>query len=59
MNQKVYEYMFKILLIGDPSVGKKSLLTRFADDIFTNSFTPTIGVDFILRTIKTEDSTLG
>jgi len=29
-----YDYVFKILLIGNSSVGKSSLLLRFADDVF-------------------------
>ena len=51
MNQTDYDYVFKILLIGDSGVGKSSLLMRFADDIFTDNFLPTIGVDFKIRTI--------
>lgn len=35
MHQTEYDYIFKILLIGDSSVGKSSLLMRFAQDIFT------------------------
>jgi Ras-related protein Rab-1A len=49
MHQTQYEYLFKILLIGDDSVGKSSLLTKLADDIFTESSLPTIGIDFKLR----------
>lgn len=56
MNQKEYDYVFKILLVGDSSVGKSSLLMRFADDIFTDQFLPTIGVDFKIRTIETAGS---
>eukprot|EP00345_Euplotes_harpa_P016601 CAMPEP_0168355774 /NCGR_PEP_ID=MMETSP0213-20121227/24772_1 /TAXON_ID=151035 /ORGANISM="Euplotes harpa, Strain FSP1.4" /LENGTH=43 /DNA_ID= /DNA_START= /DNA_END= /DNA_ORIENTATION= len=39
-----YDYLFKILLIGNSGVGKSSLLLRFADDTFTDNFMPTIGV---------------
>jgi Ras-related protein Rab-1A len=51
-----YDFVFKILLIGDSSVGKSSLLMRFADDTFHESFLPTIGVDFKIRTIMNEGS---
>lgn len=42
-----YLPLYKILLIGDSGVGKSCLLTRFADDMFTDSYISTIGVDFV------------
>lgn len=39
-------FQYKIVLIGDSSVGKSSLLRRFADDSFEESYLATIGVDF-------------
>ena len=33
-----YDYLFKILLLGDPGVGKSSLVLRFADDVFVDSY---------------------
>jgi len=51
---KTYDYLFKLLLIGDSGVGKTSLLFRFADDKFNNSFISTIGIDFKIRTIEVD-----
>ena len=47
-----YDYLFKLIIIGDSGIGKSCLLNRFADDIFTDSYISTIGVDFKIRTIE-------
>ena len=47
-----YDYLFKLVLIGDSGVGKSCLLLRFADDAFTDSYISTIGVDFRFRTVQ-------
>jgi len=47
-----YDYLLKLLLIGDSGVGKSCLLLRFSDDSFTPSFITTIGIDFKIRTIE-------
>ena len=44
---KEYDFIFKIVLIGDTSVGKSSLLVRFSDDQFSDTYVTTIGVDFV------------
>ena len=43
---KEYDYLFKIVLVGNSSVGKSSLLRRFTDDSFQETYLATIGVDF-------------
>jgi len=53
-----YDYLFKLLLIGDSGVGKSCLLLRFADDTYTASYISTIGVDFKIRTIELEGKTI-
>jgi Ras-related protein Rab-1A len=51
---KEYDYLFKLVIIGNSSVGKSSLLLRFADDSFSDSYLTTIGVDFRFRTINVD-----
>ena len=46
-----YDYLFKLLLIGNSSVGKSSLLFRFVENVWDDSFVPTIGVDFVRKKI--------
>eukprot|EP00298_Acanthocystis_sp_HF-20_P026827 c4659_g1_i1.p1 GENE.c4659_g1_i1~~c4659_g1_i1.p1 ORF type:complete len:218 (+),score=54.31 c4659_g1_i1:1-654(+) len=53
-----YDYLFKLLLIGDSGVGKSCLLLRFADDTYTESYISTIGVDFKIRTIEIDGKTV-
>jgi len=56
--KKDYDYLFKLVLIGDSGVGKSCLLLRFADDSFTDSYISTIGVDFRFRTVAVNGKTV-
>ena len=47
-----YDYLFKMLLIGDSGTGKTALMNRFADDSWVTNPTSTIGVDFKIRTVR-------
>ena len=53
-----YDYIFKVLLIGDSGVGKSSLLLRFADDTYTDCYISTIGVDFKIKTVELDGETV-
>jgi len=48
------KYGFKIIVIGDPAVGKSSLICRFADNKFEKSYLPSIGADFTLKIVEFE-----
>ena len=50
-----FDYMFKLLIIGNSSVGKTSFLFRYADDSFTSAFVSTVGIDFKVKTIVRRD----
>ncbi|KAI3770001.1 hypothetical protein L6452_01119 [Arctium lappa] len=47
-----YDHFFKIVLIGDSSVGKSNLLSRFCHNKFTLEFNSTVGVEFISKTLN-------
>jgi Ras-related protein Rab-11A len=47
-----YDYLFKIVLIGDSGVGKSCLLSRFTRDEFNLESKSTIGVEFATRTVE-------
>lgn len=44
-------HVFKILLLGDSSVGKSSILLRFTNGYFNNNLNSTIGVDFKAKVV--------
>ncbi|XP_061686078.1 RAB3D, member RAS oncogene family, a [Syngnathoides biaculeatus] len=50
-----FDYMFKLLIIGNSSVGKTSFLFRYTDDTFTSAFVSTVGIDFKVKTIYRND----
>ena len=50
-----YDYLFKLLIIGESGVGKTCLLLRFTDDSFTANHLTTIGIDFKIKIIKLEN----
>merc|ERR1711966_132104 len=49
-----YDYLFKVVLIGDSGVGKSNLLTRFTRQEFNRESKSTIGVEFATQTIQVE-----
>jgi small GTP-binding protein len=47
-----FDYRINILLIGNATVGKTSLLLRYTDSPMNTSYLPTIGVEYSLKTIE-------
>lgn len=53
-----YDYLFKLLFIGDSGVGKSCILQRFTDCVYVDSYISTIGVDFKIRTININEKVI-
>ncbi|PVU86070.1 hypothetical protein BB559_006681 [Furculomyces boomerangus] len=53
-----YDYLFKVVLIGDSGVGKSNLLSRFTRNEFNLESKSTIGVEFATRGIQVDDKTI-
>ncbi|KAH7387432.1 hypothetical protein KP509_16G022800 [Ceratopteris richardii] len=53
-----YDYLFKVVLIGDSGVGKSNLLSRFTRNEFSLESKSTIGVEFATRSINVDGKTI-
>eukprot|EP00834_Sanchytrium_tribonematis_P006477 NODE_480_length_6952_cov_0.771487.p4 type:complete len:199 gc:universal NODE_480_length_6952_cov_0.771487:4322-3726(-) len=53
-----YDYLFKVVLIGDSGVGKSNLLSRFTRNEFNMESKSTIGVEFATRSIQVDGKTI-
>jgi small GTP-binding protein len=53
-----YDYLFKVVLIGDSGVGKSNLLSRFTRNEFNLESKSTIGVEFATRSIQCDAKTI-
>lgn len=51
MKNKNYDYLVKLLILGDSGTGKSSLLLRYTDEEFHNTYITTIGIDFKVKTV--------
>ena len=56
--EEEFDYLFKIVIIGDSGVGKTNLLSRFVDDAFSMDSKPTIGVEFATKTLNFDSRTI-
>jgi len=55
---EMYDFLYKIVLIGDSGVGKSNLLSRFTRNQFNMESKMTIGVEFATRSIQTDGKTI-
>jgi len=53
-----YDYLFKVVLIGDSGVGKSNLLSRFTRNEFNLESKSTIGVEFATKSIQVDSKTV-
>uniref|UniRef100_K7F5H5 Ras-related protein Rab n=1 Tax=Pelodiscus sinensis TaxID=13735 RepID=K7F5H5_PELSI len=51
-----HDHMFKVLIVGDATVGKTSLVQRYANDSFNKHYKSTVGVDFALKVVQWSES---
>mgnify|MGYP000145780578 CR=1 FL=1 len=46
------EFMYKVVLVGDANVGKTSILIRYTERRFVESYIPTLGTDFAVKVVE-------
>lgn len=54
MKKEGYDWLVKLLIIGDSGVGKTNILLRFCENNFTPNHLTTIGIDFKIKTIEVD-----
>ena len=50
-----FDYLFKVVLIGDAGVGKTCIVQRFKSGTFVERHGSTIGVDFTMKTVRVDN----
>lgn len=54
MDLTLWQYQFRIIMLGDSAVGKSSLLKRYTEDLFLDTINQTLGVDFYVHFLEVE-----
>ncbi|MFW9897525.1 MAG: Rab family GTPase, partial [Candidatus Thorarchaeota archaeon] len=58
IDRTMIDYQFKIILVGDPTVGKTSLILRYTDNAFRRAYVSTMGVHVSNKIYRATDSTI-
>ena len=58
MTEEKYDFIFKVLLLGNSDVGKSSIILRYVDQTWSDTFVPTIGVDFKVKTVQVDNKNI-
>ena len=53
-SDKEYEYLIKILIVGDSTVGKTNFIKKYVENKFNESYFASTGIDLITTSIKIE-----
>ncbi|XP_051575631.1 ras-related protein Rab-39B-like isoform X1 [Myxocyprinus asiaticus] len=54
MDLTLWQYQFRIIMLGDSTVGKSSMLKRYTEDLFLECINQTVGVDFYVHFLEVE-----
>ncbi|XP_063055140.1 ras-related protein Rab-42b [Engraulis encrasicolus] len=54
MDLTLWQYQFRIIMLGDSTVGKSSMLKRYTEDVFMECLNQTVGVDFYVHFLEVE-----
>lgn len=54
MDLTLWQYQFRIIMLGDSTVGKSSMLKRYTEDLFMECINQTVGVDFYVHFLEVE-----
>lgn len=49
---KTPDFLFKIIIIGDPAAGKSSLMHKYIENQFRHQYSVTVGVEFASKKVK-------
>lgn len=55
-NSNLNEILFKVIIVGDPGVGKSCILNKFVKNEFTDAYAVTIGVEFSSKVIEIDEN---